>query len=89
MARSADRATFACKSLKNTRVSTALRIDLRTRLPILGVVTRAATDVSPRVAVDGYRASLEQLMAGLERWAPHMGPSAIARQLTRWLEEST
>jgi hypothetical protein len=55
---------------------------------MVGVVTRAATDVSPRVAVDGYRASLEQLMAGLERWAPHMGPSAIARQLTRWLEES-
>jgi hypothetical protein len=51
-------------------------------------VTRAAADVSPRIAVDGYRASLDQLMNGLARWAPRMKPSDIARQLTRWLDDS-
>jgi hypothetical protein len=51
-------------------------------------VTRAAADVSPRIAVDGYRASLDQVMNGLARWAPRMTAAAIARQLIRWLDDS-
>ena len=51
------------------------------------MVTRAAADVSPRIATSGYRASLEQLMSGLTRWASSMTTSDIARQLTRWLED--
>jgi hypothetical protein len=54
---------------------------------MVGVVTRAAADVNPRVAVDGYRASLEQLMSGFMRWAPQMRTSDIGRQLARWLED--
>ena len=54
---------------------------------MLGAVTRAAADVSPRVATAGYRASLEQLMSGLVRWAPQMSTPDIGRQLAGWLDE--
>jgi hypothetical protein len=68
-------------------LSSALRIAPRDRLPRVGAVTRAAADVSPRIATGGYRASLEQLMNGLTRWAPRMTSSDIARQLSRWLHD--
>jgi hypothetical protein len=52
------------------------------------VVTRAAADVSPRFALDGYRASLDELIDGLTRWAPQMNQAAIDRQLARWLNDA-
>jgi hypothetical protein len=69
-------------------LSSALRIAPRDKLPRVGAVTRAAADVSPRIATGGYRASLDQLMNGLTRWAPRMTSSDIARQLSRWLHDS-